>query len=382
MSQQSVYMIAARRTALGRIGGLHKRRRLPELAAPVVAAALADARLATAQVDELMLGNASEGGNPARIVALAAGLPETSAALTLDRQCTSSLEAIVAAVRCISLGHASAVVAGGADSLSTAPWRIARPQSAYQLPQFIRTGPDEGESDASRFEASDRLAAKLDIARAEQDRYAFDTFARAGGARESGGFIGEIVAIRANAEEARDESAVAAELDDIEAEPAFNPPDGTATAANTSSLRDGAAMTVLVSDAIWQGLGRPTALRVLASAVTGVGPEDQARASLLATRKLLGGPGRPAAGDVGAIEISEGSAVEAIAFAQALGTGPDVLNSGGGAIARGHAYGAAGAVLAARLFTRMVRDGGGPNLGIAAVGGMSGMAMAALFERV
>ena len=117
----SAYIVAARRSALGRIGGLHKSRRLEELTAPVVAAALADAKIAPDRVEEIIIGNASAGGNPARIIALAAGLPETAPALTLDRQCGSGLDAILTAVRTIAAGDADVIVAGGAESSRRRP---------------------------------------------------------------------------------------------------------------------------------------------------------------------------------------------------------------------------------------------------------------------
>ena len=106
------YIVAARRSALGRIGGLHRSRRLQDLAAPVVIAALADARISPEEVDEVVIGNASHGGNPARLIALTAGLPLTTPAITIDRQCGSGLDAILHAARCIAAGEARIIVAG------------------------------------------------------------------------------------------------------------------------------------------------------------------------------------------------------------------------------------------------------------------------------
>ncbi|HET6322993.1 MAG TPA: beta-ketoacyl synthase N-terminal-like domain-containing protein, partial [Hyphomicrobium sp.] len=123
MSSQSAYIVAARRTAVGRIGGLHRNRRIEELCAPLVGAVLQDSGLGPQAVDELIVGNATQGANPARLIALAAGLPETVPAATIDRQCGSGLDAILAAVRAVTLGDAQAIVAGGAEAISTAPWR-------------------------------------------------------------------------------------------------------------------------------------------------------------------------------------------------------------------------------------------------------------------
>ena len=134
MPSQSAYIIAARRTAIGRIGGLHRNRRIEELCAPLVGVALQDSGLEPGQVDELIVGNASQGGNPARLIALAAGLPETAPAATIDRQCGSGLDAILAAIRAVSFGDAQAIVAGGAEAISMAPWRVAKPRNLQQLP--------------------------------------------------------------------------------------------------------------------------------------------------------------------------------------------------------------------------------------------------------
>lgn len=136
MSSLPAYIIAARRTAIGRVGGLHKGRRLEELSAPVVLAALQDSGLQPSRVDEVIIGNATQGGNPARLITLAAGLPETVSAVTVDRQCGSGLDAILSAVRRIALGEAEAVVAGGAESISTAPWRVSKREACTSFRAF------------------------------------------------------------------------------------------------------------------------------------------------------------------------------------------------------------------------------------------------------
>ncbi len=180
MPPRHAYIIAARRSAIGRIGGLHKGRRIEELSAPVVAAALQDSGLAPEQVEELILGNATQGGNPARLIALAAGLPETVSASTIDRQCASGLDAIVAAIRSIAVGDAEAIIAGGAEAISTAPWRIAKPKNVYQLPHFVgfESASEEGEG-PPQVEAAEALSSRLGISRAQQDSYALRTHLKA-----------------------------------------------------------------------------------------------------------------------------------------------------------------------------------------------------------
>lgn len=386
MSPPAAYIIAARRSAIGRIGGLHRNRRLDALAAPVIEAVLGDASIAPDQVEELLLGNSTEGANPARLVALAAGLPETISALTIDRRCASGLDAIVAAIRTVASGAAEIVVAGGAESLSTAPWRIARPRNPFQTPHFINldpTHPDAG-TDQQPFATSQALADKLGITRLAQDELAFASHTRAEAAREARRFVGEIVALRANAEEMRDQNATAPELEEFSEEIPFRGGDGTLTPANTSPLTDGAAFAVVVSEAAWQNLGKPPALRLLASAALGVAPAEDAFSPIHATRRLLDGKHSTPLEGVGVIEMSETSAAQVIAYAAALHIDPLRVSPEGGAVVRGHPLGAAGAILVTRLFTALVRNPGpeSPAHGLATLGALGGIGAAALFERV
>lgn len=382
----TAYVVAARRSALGRIGGLHRSRRIEDLCAPILQAALDDCGLKGERVDEVIIGNASAGGNPARLIALAAGLPETVAASTIDRQCGSGLDAILSAARLISLGEADVIVAGGAESISTAPWRIAKPKSIYQTPHFIGLAPEV--SDAAQepqpFEAAEELARALKISRQQQDAYALKSFIKAEAAREARRFVGEIVPLKANADEMRDQSAIDVDPDDLEDLPPLLEAGGTLTSGNTSALHDGAAIVVVVSGRVWTELGKPRALKVVASAAQGVPHDEEAGAPIAAVRKLYGRLNGHKPQDIGLYEIGETSAAQAIALTSALGLEESKLNPDGGPIARGHPLGASGAVLVVRLFTRMARSDAKdrPHFGIVAQGARGGMGLAALFEGV
>lgn len=370
---------------MGRVGGLHKSRRVEDLAAPVVQAVLKDAGLPPGRVDEVIIGNCAAGGNPARLIALAAGLPETVPASTIDQQCGSGLEAILGAIRRIASGDADIIVAGGAESLSTAPWRIAKPKSLYQTPHFIGVEP-AGATDIDEqrlHEASEGLARTLGISRMQQDAFALKSHMRAGQAREARRFVGEIVPLRAEREEARDQSAVEPDMADLERLTPFVPPDGTLTPGNTRAMHDGAAMVLAVSQRVWSELGKPAALTLVASAAKGIAPEQEAQAPIAAMEKLydrLNGFDRSA---IRRVEMSESSAAQAIAFCQALGISEDMLNPDGGAIVRGHPLGAAGAVLVTRLFSGLAREKGAskPQFGVAALGAIGGLGLAAIFTR-
>ncbi len=384
MAVRPAYIIAARRTALGRIGGIHRNRRVEDLAVPVALEVLKDAGVSPARVERLILGNTSAGNNPARLVALAAGLPESVPATTIDQQCASGLEAILSAIRTIAIGEAEIILAGGAEAVSLAPWRIAKPRSVHQTPRFIdiigRTSPED-DGEAVGIEIAEKLAQRLKVSRHQQDDFALRTHMKAGLAREAKRFLKEIVPLRAVAEETRDQSAVEPDLQELQDLPALVG-SGTLTAANTSAPHDGAALVLVVSEAVWTELGKPAALRLVASASVGVSPAEAGEAAIIAMRRLATRAQGLDLTTIGVVEMSEMSAVEAIATRNALGLSDEALNPDGGAIARGHPLGAASAVLVVRLFTRMARlqDADRPKLGAAVLGATGGLGAAALFE--
>jgi acetyl-CoA C-acetyltransferase len=379
MAFASAYIVSARRSALGRVGGLHRNRRLVELAAPVLVAAIEDAGLKATEVEELIVGNASEGGNPARLIGLTAGLADTSSAYTIDRSCASGLDAILAAARTVGNGEAEVVLAGGGSALSTAPWRIGRPAELHQLPRFLGAELE----DEHPVEAMERLLRKLGISRMRQDTLVFQAHMRAEAARTAKRFVGEIVPIRANAEEARDQSAVEPSLEELAKLPTFVPGTGTLTRGNSSAPHDGAAFVAIVSERVWTRLGKPPALRLLAAAAHGVSPEDEGLAPIAALSKALARAAlKPR--DISRIEVSESSAAQVLALAQSLDVDESVINPDGGAVVRGHPGAAAGAVIAVRLFTGLIRAkaGAGSRRGAVALGAAGGLGVAAIFEAV
>lgn len=386
MGVRPAYIVAARRTAIGRVGGLHRHRRVEELAGPLITEALSDCGLSPAKVERVIIGNTSGEGNPARLIALSAGLPESIAATTVDQQCGSGLEAILAAIRCIGTGEAEVVIAGGAEALSMAPWRIAKPRHVHQTPRFIdptdaRADDDGGGS--AQAEVGDALARSLKISRHQQDDYALRTHVKAALARDGKRFLREILPLRMAAEETRDQSAIEPELQALQDLTPFNTK-GSLTAANTSQLHDGAALVAVVSEAAWEALGKPPALRLVGSIAVGVASEEAGSAAIVAMQRLAVRVKGLDLAELGLVEMSETSAAEAIALRNALGLTDDAINPDGGAIARGHPLGAASAVLVVRLFTRMARakPADRAKLGAATLSIRGGQGMAALFEGV
>ena len=390
MALSDAYIVAARRTALGRVGGLHARRRVEDLTGPVIRAALADCKIDPALVDGLILGNATEISNPARLISLASGLPETASAITIDRQCASGLDAIVQACRMVGAGEVDVMLAGGAEALSTAPWRVAKPKHLHQLPRFVglEQPAPEAAHDVHPFEASEDLAREAGISREEQDGIALRSHLAALAARDGKRFVGEIVPMRATPEEARDEMVRDWSLDEFERQTPFSGSGGLLTPGNTSAQADGAAMVIVVSPRVWAELGQPRALRLVTSATIGVAPDREAFGAIAATQRLIGLHNDLDVAKIAAIETSEASAAQLIQFARQFGVEAASINAGGGAIARGHPLAAAGAVLVVRLFSTLVRAAGAGGqepapsgaLGLATLSAMGGLGSAALFQ--
>ncbi len=383
MTARQVYIIAARRSANGRLGGLHRQRRIEDLAAPILAQALADAHIEPARVDLLQMGNTAAGGNPARLVGLLAGIGDRAVMSTVDRQTVSGLDAVIDAIRMIAHRDADIAVAGGAESFSTAPWRLVKPRTLYQLPRFVGAAQadDSAAGQLPGIEAAEALATCLSIPRSQQDEYALTNHIKATLARDARRFAREIAPLKSKAEEARDELIGEPDIEDMEAIPPYLET-GTLTAGNTSLAADGAAFVVAVSEPIYQELGRPPALILRAHVALGVAPADDGEAPMLAIAAL----GRRHAGltiaAMDAIELGETSAAQAIAFVARTGLPESLVNADGGQIARGQPGAASGAVLVVRLFSRMVRAETSARCGIAVIGGSGGQVTAGLFERV
>lgn len=376
---RSAVIVAARRTPIGRVRGALRRLAVEDLAAPVLRALLADAGLPPDSVDDVILGNAAgPGGNPARVAALAAGMPVTVPGVTVDRQCGSGLEAIALAARLIEAGAGEAYLAGGVESCSTAPLRYAAPGDGHGLPKpytRARFAPDfVGDPDMG--EAAENVARRYGIGRARQDAYALRSHRKAVAAQANGRFAAEIVPLAG-----ADGPVTADECPRPDTSPeklAALPPvfaaDGTVTAGNACPINDGAAAVAIVSYARFRAMGGREGLWLTDSAVVGVDPNLLGIGPVPAVEKLLARGGGSVA-DFDAVEFNEAFASQTLACLDALGIMEEQVNRGGGAIALGHPYGASGAVLAVRLFTELVRrDGGTEGLATLGIGGGMGIA--------
>ena len=358
------FVVVGRRTAVVPRGGAFQRLDLCELAVPVVLACLSDAGIAGAEVDEVIVANAlGGGGNVARLVALAAGLPERVAGLTVDRQCAGGLDAVLLARALVLSGAAEVVVAGGVESYSRRVLRFRTdpgggPAVQYDRPAFT-PWPDR---DPEMPVAAAQLAGRCGITRAAQDQWAVDSHAKALRA----GDLPEIVVLQGQARDpfARPLTLATAGRARVLA--------GTVTTANTAVAADAAGFVVVVSARRAQAARR--ACRIAAGVTQGGRPEEPGLAPLGAMAAVLQ-RGGIAAQDLQVAEIMEAYAVQAMACVTLGGIDPDRVNPSGGALARGHPIAASGAILAVRLF-----HGLGGGYGLAAIAAAGGIGTALLLE--
>ena len=365
----SVRMIAARRTAVVPRGGAFAKLSIEELAAPVISALLIDAGVLAQDVDEVICANAlGAGGNPARRVALTAGLPDRVAGLSIDRQCVGGLDAVLLARALVEAGVAQVVVAGGVESYSRRPIRLATdpkggPSMPYDQPPF--TPWPLRDPDVTKAAAA--LAARLGITRNDQDHLAVHSHARAVAAHDR--MRAEIVTLLG-----QDRDAFARPLNLALAQRAAVLA-GTVTAANTAVAADAAGFVLITTAAIAQARG----LRLVSGVTLGALPEEPALGAIPAMQAALAMAGLGPE-DLAVVELMEAYAVQAIACAEALGLSRATLNIGGGALARGHPIGASGAILAVRMFHELTA-GPGPTFGMAAISAAGGLGSAVVFAR-
>ncbi|MFC7361189.1 thiolase family protein [Nocardioides astragali] len=365
-------IVAAARTPIGTAGHALKDVTVDQLAAPVLASLLLRAGVAAADVDEVLLGNCmGPGGNVARVSALAAGLPPSTPALTVDRQCASGLAAIDLAAQLVR-NRAGVVLAGGAESASTAPWRFWPPEAGGEPVRYERAPFAPAPEDLDMGLANDLLAEEAGVTRERQDAYAARSHWLASSAREAGLLDQEIVPVGDVSRDERPRAGLTpARLSRL---PAAFRPDGTVTAGNACGVSDGAAAVAVVSAEVHRRLDVP-GLRVLASATTGVAASRPGRGLVPAVRLALERAGTSLE-QLDAIELNEAFAGQVLACCDELGLDPDRVCTQGGALALGHPWGASGAVLVVRLFSQLLARGEGA-VGLAAIaaGGGQGVAM-------
>jgi acetyl-CoA acyltransferase len=378
---RSAVIVAAVRTPCGRgIKGSLARVRPEDLAATAIRGALAQVPgLLPGDIDDVVLGCAMpegpQGMNIARIAALRAGLPVEVAGVTVNRFCSSGLQAIAQAAHAIERGDAEVIIAGGIESMSQVPmggFKIA------PHPAIIREWP---EVYMPMGNTAELVAKRHDISRADQDAFAVQSQQRAGAAMAAGLFRDELVAVdtpegKLAADELPRPETTVEGLAKLRA--AFQE-GGSVTAGSSSPLTDGAAAVVIMSEAKAKALGLQPLGRFVGFAVAGVAPEIMGIGPVAAVPKLLARAGLSIS-DIDQFELNEAFAAQSLAVIRTLGLDQAKVNPLGGAIALGHPLGATGAKLTATLLHNLKRTGGRYGVVTMCVGG--GMGAAGLFERL
>jgi acetyl-CoA C-acetyltransferase len=384
------FLLSAVRTPIGKYLGALSELKAPELGAIAVREALVRAKVGPDhRIDEVILGNVLQAGvgqNPARQAALKAGLPETTAAFTVNKVCGSGLKAVMLAAQAIRAGDADLVVAGGMESMSQAPYLLfgARAGWKYGDQKAVDAMIHDGLSCAFEGwhmgEAAEYTAAKCEIPRADQDRFAAESHRRAAAAWEKGLFEKETVPVTVGSGPKartviRDEGfrpeTTAETLAKLK--PSFKE-GGTVTAGNASMLSDGAAAVVVGSMAAAERLGVKPLARILGYATSGLAPKDLFLAPIYAARQVGHKLGMGVK-DIDLWELNEAFAVQALACGVDLKLNADHVNVHGGAIALGHPIGASGARVLVTLLHALQQRDGRRGLATLCLGGGNAVAM-------
>jgi 3-oxoadipyl-CoA thiolase len=399
---QDAFICDAVRTPIGRLGGSLSYVRADDLAAlPIKALMARNPNVDWAAVDEVILGCANQAGednrNLARMAALLSGLPVSVPGVTMNRLCASGLDAVGTAARAIRAGEMDLVIAGGAESMTRAPFVMGKAEGAFQRSvqiedtslgwRFVNPAMKAAYGVESMPQTGENVARDYQVTREDQDAFALRSQQRAAAAQASGFFAEEIVPVEAKDAKGRpvpfehDEHLRESTLEGLAKLKALFPPDGTVTAGNASGLNDGAAAMIIASEAAVKAHGLTPRARVLGMATAGVPPRVMGVGPIPAAQKLMARTGLKSS-DFDIVELNEAFASQALAVLRGLGLPDDgdFVNMHGGAIALGHPLGMSGARLALTATHALQKTGGRYALCTLCVGVGQGVALA--LERV
>jgi acetyl-CoA C-acetyltransferase len=390
----SSYLISGCRTPIGKYLGSLSTIPAPQLGATAIREAIHRSGISPGDIDEVIMGcvlTAGVGQAPARQSALAAGLPPTVAALTINKVCGSGLKAVMLADQAIRAGDARVIVAGGMESMSRAPYLLTGAREGWKygnqtvLDSMLHDGLWCALENVGMGEEAEYIAESRHVSRADQDAWAATSHRRAVAAQAANTFAAEIVPVdisgkKGNVQVAKDEGPRADSTLDVLARlrPAFRS-DGTVTAGNSSQLSDGAAALVVADERTAHGSNSPIVARIVAAATSGVPPKEIFIAPVSAIDRVLA-KAKLTLADIDLIELNEAFGAQCVACAKPLGLDPEKTNISGGAIALGHPIGASGARVLVTLLHALHRLGLKRGLASLCLGG--GNAVAMIIERV
>ena len=399
----TAYIVDAVRTPIARFGGALSSVRPDDLAAVVLRELLRrNPSLDKAAIEDVIMGAANQAGednrNVARMAVLLAGLPITVPGTTVNRLCASGLQSIMDASRAIRCGEGDVYLAGGTESMTRAPFVLAKSETAFARDfmahdttlgwRFVNPKLSKLHYPYTMGQTAENVAKQYGITREEQDAFAFESQRKYHRAAEKGRFRPEIVGVFISQPKGdaatfdTDEQPRFSTLEKMATlKPAFQPEGGTVTAGNSAGINDGAAAVLMVSEDALKRYDLKPMARVVATAVAGVDPAVMGLGPIPATRKVLERAGLTLA-DIDLIELNEAFAAQSIACIREMGFDPAKVNVNGGAIAMGHPLGSSGARITATLLHEMHRRGEGIRYGLVAMCVGVGQGAAVIYEKL
>ncbi|MEZ2583226.1 acetyl-CoA C-acetyltransferase [Kluyvera intermedia] len=388
---KDVVIVGAVRTPIGCFQGALARHSAVELGSLVINALVTRSGISAAVIDEVIIGQvltAGTGQNPARQSAIKGGLPNTVSAITINDVCGSGLKALHLATQAIQCGEADVVIAGGQENMSRAPHVLTDSRTGAQLgnsqliDSLVHDGLWDAFNDYHMGVTAENLAREYGISREQQDAWALSSQQKARKAIDSGRFCEEIVPVNNSL------PGGGSQVVDTDEQPQIDPSAeglaqlipsfesaGSVTAGNASSINDGAAAVLMMSESKALGLGLPILARIRAFASVGVDPALMGIAPVYATRRCLERAGWQLS-DVDLIEANEAFAAQAISVGRMLEWNEQKVNVNGGAIALGHPIGASGCRILVSLVHEMVKRDARKGLATLCIGGGQGVALA------
>ena len=390
---ENIVIVSGARTAVGSFGGSLKQYQAPDLGAFAIKAAMERAGVKPEEIDEVVMGNvgqAAENAFMARVASIKAGIPYEATALTVNRLCSSGLQAIVTAAMEIDAGFCNIAAAGGAESMSNIPFYLRNARFGYRMGHGeLEDGLITALSDPITRDhmgiTAENIAERYHITREDQDIYAADSQRKAAAARAAGLFRDEIVPVeyKINKKETGifDQDEYIREGTTVEKlaklRPAFKK-DGTVTAGNASGINDAGAAVIVMKEEEAKRRGIKPIVRLVDMAVAGVDPAYMGIGPIPAMRKLLAKTGLTL-DDIGLIELNEAFASQSLACIRELGLDMEKVNVNGSGISMGHPIGATGCIITIKLMNEMVRRNVRYGVATLCIGGGQGLAV--LFEK-
>lgn len=382
---REVVILSAKRTPIGKFKGAFHDTSAVELGTIAVKSAIDAANISANNIQQVILGNvlqAGNGQNPARQVAIHAGIPQTTPAMTINEVCGSGLKAVILGAQAIQLGQAETVVVGGIENMSQSPLLYKRDATDNQFDEaelidsMIADGLTDAFSKKHMGTTAEAVAKKYHITRQEQDQYANDSQKKTAQAQQAGYFTQEIVPVMTPAGKITEDQGIRPNSS-TEKLATLNPAfvkEGTVTAGNSSTINDGASALVLMAKDVAEEQGLPYLATLGNYSEIGNDPQYMGYAPYYAIKELIKKTNQTVA-DIDLFEINEAFASQSLAIVKDLELPPEKVNTLGGAIALGHPLGASGARILTTLIHSLVREDKETGIASLCVGGGIGLAL-------